>query len=226
MRILLMCLMVLVVVGCAVGQPSPGDQHQNPYAQEPAPIQAVPSCTTERVPMDWTSSDGSVHLCRNALRTVCDGQFVSQTPMVPAANEGLIGQTCDTAGNVWECVVNIDQTATVQCACGYTCTADGWYVNTCTGWQGSCLDSVANCATPPLVCQDAGPPSTECVVDWPAGAVTHYGCVAGSTWTWTDNSTTPASYPSCDTKPCPSGSACQLQVAPGGVPQTLTGICL
>ncbi len=201
MRILLMCLMVLSVVGCAVGQPSPGDQHQNPYTVEPTPIRGV------------VLADA--------------GQ-----PSWPGT-------------------------------CGYTCNADGFWTNTCTGWVADCATSQQHCDKLPPTCQDSGGPPQEagCPVTcdpatgaldctganlgcpgWAANcaalpmpswcsnicevqrdpatpALIEFQCAVGTPFEWQQTASDPQT--ACDVQPCPSGAICQV-VIPGAV---LTGTC-
>lgn len=208
-RVWMLCLMALVVVGCAVGGPAaPGDQTQNPYVTAPPPIQGV--TMVDAAPPSWPGT------------------------------------------------------------CGYTCNADGFWINTCTGWVADCATSQQHCDKLPPACQDAGQPqeagcpvtcnpavgALDCtnrnlgcagwaaycpaapVPSWcsnvcevqqdPASGVVDYLCVAGSAnWTWTDNTTSPATEVPCDApgQTCQPGSVCTVQVAGATPGQVVQGVC-
>lgn len=200
-RVLLMCLMVLVVSGCAYGTPAP-DQKTNPYVTAPPPIQSI---------------------------TMVD----AGTPSWP----GTCGYTCNADGfwvNTCTGWVADCETSKLHCdklppscqeagpTCGWQCDAEGVWYNSCTGVAGTCAETAAHCGgAVPAYCNNTCQVQTDPAL---APGMTDYHCSAadggpGTPFTWYPEAGDTATP--CDVAPCPSGATCQVTI-PGAV---LQGTC-
>ena len=195
MQRILLCLVVLVM-GCAVGQPAPGEK-QSPYATSPPPIQVVMADAGQP---GWPGTCGYTCNADGFWTNTCTGWVADCATSQQHCDK--LPPACQDAGPT----------------CGWQCDAEGVWYDSCTGLPGTCAETAAHCSgTVPAYC------SNTCQVEAnPGEPVLDYPCVLGSLfWWWAD----PAQAPqSCDANPCPHGVVCQVPTSPDG--GLLTGTCL
>lgn len=200
MQRILLCLMVLVM-GCAVGQPAPGEK-QSPYATSPPPIQVVMADAGQP---GWPGTCGYTCNADGFWTNTCTGWVADCATSQQHCDK--LPPACQDAGPT----------------CGWQCDAEGVWYDSCSGVAGTCAETVAHCGgAVPAYCNNTCQVQTDPALAAPAD----YHCLsadggAGTLFTWEQAAGDPVS--SCDVAPCPHGAVCQIPTSPGEV--LLTGTC-